>query len=89
MNIRFESKFAKDLQRISDGRLLKAVKELVLACKEAESLSEISQVKKLKGYDTFYRVRIGDYRIGLEIAEDELIFVRCLHRKEIYRYFPQ
>jgi mRNA interferase RelE/StbE len=38
--------------------------------------------------DTFYRVRIGDYRIGLELAGDELIFVRCLHRKEIYRYFP-
>jgi mRNA interferase RelE/StbE len=88
MNVRFEAKFAKDLKQISDGRLLKAVKELVLACKEVESLTEISQVKKLKGYDTFYRVRIGDYRIGLKLAEDGLIFVRCLHRKEIYRYFP-
>jgi mRNA interferase RelE/StbE len=88
MNVRFEAKFAKDLKQISDGRLLKAVKELVLACKEAESLTVISQVKKLKGYDTFYRVRIGDYRIGLALAKDGLIFVRCLHRKEIYRYFP-
>ncbi len=88
MNVQFEAKFAKDLKQISDGRLLKAVKELVLACKEAESLNAISQVKKLKGYDTFYRVRIGDYRIGVELAEDSLIFVRCLHRKEIYRYFP-
>jgi mRNA interferase RelE/StbE len=88
MNVRFEAKFAKDLKQVSDGRLLKAVKELVLACKEVESLTEISQVKKLKGYDTFYRVRIGDYRIGLKLAEDGLIFVRCLHRKEIYRYFP-
>ena len=88
MNVRFEAKFAKDLKQVSDGRLLKAVKELVLACKEAESLTVISQVKKLKGYDTFYRVRIGDYRIGLELTGDGLIFVRCLHRKEIYRYFP-
>jgi mRNA interferase RelE/StbE len=88
MNVRFEAKFAKDLKQVSDGRLLKAVKELVLACKKVESLTEISQVKKLKGYDTFYRVRIGDYRIGLKLAEDGLIFVRCLHRKEIYRYFP-
>jgi mRNA interferase RelE/StbE len=88
MNVRFEAKFAKDLKQVSDGRLLKAVKELILACKEVESLTEISQVKKLKGYDTFYRVRIGDYRIGLKLAEDGLIFVRCLHRKEIYRYFP-
>lgn len=88
MNVRFEAKFTKDLKQVSDGRMLKAIKELVLACNEAENLAMISQVKKLKGYDTFYRVRIGDYRIGLELAKDELIFVRCLHRKEIYRYFP-
>jgi mRNA interferase RelE/StbE len=88
MNVRFEVKFAKDLKQVSDGRLLKAVKELVLACKKVESLTEISQVKKLKGYDSFYRVRLGDYRIGLKLAKDGLIFVRCLHRKEIYRYFP-
>jgi mRNA interferase RelE/StbE len=88
MNVQFEAKFAKDLKQISDGRLLKAAKELILACKEAESLTAISQVKKLKGHDSFYRVRIGDYRIGMELVKDELVFVRCLHRKEIYRYFP-
>ncbi len=37
MNVRFEAKFVKDLKQISDGRLLKAVKELLLACKEARS----------------------------------------------------
>ncbi|MGA1264796.1 MAG: type II toxin-antitoxin system RelE family toxin, partial [Prochlorothrix sp.] len=49
---------------------------------------------KLKGYDTYYRIRVGDYRIGLEVLHQsdsgnlEIVFVRVLHRKEIYRYFP-
>ncbi|MCI5158737.1 MAG: type II toxin-antitoxin system RelE/ParE family toxin [Candidatus Electrothrix sp. AUS1_2] len=89
MNVRFEARFSKDLRRIQDGKLLTRIKELIISCKEIESLNEISQVKKLRGYDTFYRVRIGDYRIGLELVQGELVFVRCLHRKEVYRYFPR
>ncbi|MGB5593914.1 MAG: type II toxin-antitoxin system RelE/ParE family toxin, partial [Crocosphaera sp.] len=42
----------------------------------------------LKGYQSFYRIKIGDYRIGIEADNNELIFVRFLHRKEIYRFFP-
>ncbi|MDU9047511.1 MAG: type II toxin-antitoxin system RelE/ParE family toxin [Candidatus Electrothrix sp. Rat3] len=89
MNVKFEARFSKDLRRIKDGSLLKRIKELIVSCQEAESLAEIRQVKKLKGYDTFYRVRIGNYRIGVELVQDELVFVRCLHRKEVYRYFPR
>jgi len=89
MNVKFEARFSKDLLRIKDGKLLKRIKELIFSCKEADNLSAIRQVKKLRGYDTFYRVRIGDYRIGLELVYGELIFVRCLHRKEIYRHFPR
>ena len=89
MNVKFEARFSKDLRCIKDGSLLKRIKELITSCKEVENLAEIRQVKKLRGYDTFYRVRIGDYRIGLELVQNELIFVRCLHRKEVYRYFPR
>jgi len=46
-----------------------------------------SGVKKLKGPDGFYRVRIGDYRIVYDIRDKELvvIIIRIGHRKEIYR----
>ncbi|MEI7868039.1 MAG: type II toxin-antitoxin system RelE/ParE family toxin [Candidatus Methylumidiphilus sp.] len=87
MKISFESKFAKDLRNIKDGKLLLKIKELIIECKNSETLTEIKNVKKLQGYDAFYRIRIGDYRIGLEVLENELIFTRCLHRKDIYRYF--
>jgi mRNA interferase RelE/StbE len=31
---------------------------------------------------------VGDYRIGISVEGDEVEFVRCLHRRDIYRYFP-
>ena len=31
---------------------------------------------------------VGDYRVGLVFEHGDVTFVRCLDRKEIYRYFP-
>ncbi len=46
-------------------------------------------VKKLKGYDSTYRVRVGDYRIIYQIQDRELIIIllSCIHRKDAY-YCP-
>jgi len=50
-------------------------------------LSEVN-IKKLKGEGDYYRIRVGDYRIGMKVNDGVVSFVRILHRKEIYRYFP-
>ena len=44
----------------------------------------------MTGYRAFYKIRLGSYRIGLMIDQDERIieFQRALHRKDIYRVFP-
>ncbi|MDJ0658266.1 MAG: type II toxin-antitoxin system RelE/ParE family toxin [Crocosphaera sp.] len=44
-------------------------------------------VKKLKGFDNEYRIRIGNYRVRYEINDSELIIVlvNCRHRKDVYR----
>jgi len=36
----------------------------------------------------YYRIRLGDYRLGFVFERGAVTFVRCLNRKEIYRYFP-
>ncbi len=55
-----------------------------------DNLSQIPNLKKLKGQKNkvYYRSRIGNYRVGLIIKQDIVVFVRFLNRKEIYRYFP-
>ena len=42
----------------------------------------------MRGYAGRYRIRIGDYRIGIEVNEDVIEVMRVLHRREFYNYFP-
>jgi len=87
MKICYESSFEKDLKRIKDKMLLTRVKQVIKEIKQADNLDTIKKLKKMKGYDTFYRIRLGDYRMGIEV-EEEVIITRLLHRKDIYKYFP-
>jgi mRNA interferase RelE/StbE len=84
----FEASFARDLKRIRNKRLLQQIQAVIDAVKEAPELHAIQNLRKLQGYETFYRIRLGDYRIGLEINDTEVVFVRVIHRKDIYRRFP-
>ena len=88
MKIVFEASFARDLKKISEKVILNRVEQAIVNVKEADSMQDILNISKLSGYDTYYRLRVGDYRIGLEVVGDEIIFARILHRKDIYRYFP-
>jgi mRNA interferase RelE/StbE len=63
----------------------KLVYENLLACKK---LSEIASLEKLAGHKTYFRVRIGTYRLGFELQEDCVELLAIMHRKEIYRFFP-
>lgn len=88
MKIKFESRFEKDLRKIKDKKVLSELKQIIIQCKTTENPSEINHLKKLQGYDTFYRIRLGNYRIGIEFSEDTIIFTRFLHRKDIYKFLP-
>lgn len=48
--------------------------------------TELLQIKKMKGADSLYRVRIQDYRI-IYLIENKIIKVTIIkigHRKEVY-----
>ncbi len=74
MKIQFVAKFSKDLRKIKDQKLLSEIKTVVNECKLAQTLDDIKNLKKLKVYQGFYRIKIVDYRIGVAIINDELIF---------------
>ncbi len=88
MIVRYEESFEKDLKSVKDIKLRKRIIGILEEIKNAQSLNEIRGIKKLKSYETYYRIRIGDYRIGIEIVEGTVILTRFLHRKDIYKYFP-
>jgi len=88
VKLEFRESFLKDVKRIKEKGLKKKVAAVITEAKAASSLSAIRNVKKMEGSESYYRVRIGDYRIGFRLHDKTLIFLRCLHRKDIYRYFP-
>ena len=88
MNVQFRSSFSKDLRNIKNRNLLNRIRETIEHIEKAQKLTDIANLKKLKGGSIYYRSRIGEYRIGLTIENNTVAFIRCLSRKEIYRYFP-
>jgi mRNA interferase RelE/StbE len=80
--------FIKELKALKSTPVYATIKNLVfrdiLTC---QNLSDISNIKKLKGEDNAYRIRVGDYRIGFFTVGDVITFSRVLHRREFYRYF--
>ncbi|MDI6770322.1 MAG: type II toxin-antitoxin system RelE/ParE family toxin [Anaerolineales bacterium] len=88
MKTLYEKSFGRDLKKIKDKRLLKQAQKIIAQVESAASLTDLQNVKKLEGYTTYYRIRVGEYRIGIEVLEGQVIFVCFLNRKDIYRYFP-
>ncbi len=88
MKFDFRKSFSKDLKKVKNKNLLNQVKEVIEAVEKARNLKNLTDTKQLSSEGKYFRIRLGDYRIGLKLEEDVVIFVRFLHRKDIYRYFP-
>jgi mRNA interferase RelE/StbE len=89
MIVLIDKSFEKDTNKITEKHIRKKIAICILNVKEANNLKEIGNLEKLKGFNIEYRIKIGDYRIGLIIENKKVTFIRFLHRKDIYRYFPK
>jgi mRNA interferase RelE/StbE len=81
------AKFQKDLRKIGRSNAVRILKWI------ADNLEDTDDPrrhgKQLKHtLDQYWRYRIGDYRLLVEIIDDDLILklVTAAHRKEIYRH---
>lgn len=89
MKINIKKSFERDVDNITEKKLLLNLQKIISKLENSKSIHEIQHVKKIKGYNSFYRIKIGDYRLGLEaVSNQEVILIRFLNRKEVYRYFP-
>ena len=88
MNTIFRESFDKDLSAVTDVRLLRRIQKIIEQVEAARTLHEIPNLKRLEAKGKYFRIRLGDYRVGFVFEQGAVTFVRCLHRREIYRYFP-
>jgi len=89
MNVVFDRSFVKSINKLKNPVIKTQVKQVIFEVEKATNLNEVRNVKKMEGFKNFYRVRIGNYRIGIELENGDIIrFIIAAHRKDIYKYFP-
>lgn len=89
MEVKYRQSFLRDLKKLKKQTIYNEIFELVFTTlTNIQTTKEISNLKIIQGYSNRYRIRINDYRIGIEICDNVVEVVRVLHRREFYRYFP-
>jgi mRNA interferase RelE/StbE len=85
----FKKTFLRDLAGLP-ATYRKRIEELVFEdFPGMNRLPDKLDIRKMQGYGNYYRIRIGDYRIGCEIETGNIItFYRVKNRKDIYKVFP-
>ncbi|NOY60750.1 MAG: type II toxin-antitoxin system RelE/ParE family toxin [Calditrichaeota bacterium] len=88
MKVSYRKKFLKELAKIPYKTRLQIEYFVFKELPSFDSITESGRIEKLHGYTSFYKCRFGNYRVGIKVENDVVIFERVLHRKEIYRFFP-
>ena len=87
--VEYTKRFLKDLAALPI-EIQTRVEPIIFIKIESENPFALGYIEKMTGYTDKYKIRVGDYRIGISIDKQTktLICQRIAHRKEIYRIFP-
>ena len=89
MKTLYRKLFLRDLKKLKKQPVYADIINLVFtALPAAKSLKEIAGVKAMQNYSKRYSIRVGSYRVGIEVQDNTIEVMRVLHRREFYRYFP-
>lgn len=88
MEVEYRTSFTRDLRQIRSAELRQRVIRRIEELEAASAITEVSGVRRITGVEDHYRVRIGEYRLGIALNGNVVILTRFLHRREFYRFFP-
>jgi len=90
MNVEYAKSFLKDVKRLKDRKVAQRLEASLILLEEVDDLHEVPGVKTMSGASGYYRIRIGQYRLGVKhMGNGTLLILRFLTRGEIYRCFPK
>ena len=88
MELLYGKKFSKDIDDLrKNARTRKALLEVIENFRKAGSLADLKDVRKIEGYQKYYRIKVGEYRLGIKVTKNKAELIRFLHRKDIYNDF--
>ncbi|MBV4355770.1 type II toxin-antitoxin system RelE family toxin [Pinibacter aurantiacus] len=90
MEVFIERSYLKDLKSVPQY-IIEQADAVIEKLKNADSLNTSGvDYKLMQGCKdkSYYRVRVGDYRIGLKYVKPTIVIITILKRGDIYKYFP-
>lgn len=88
MTVEPSRQFSRDVRRLGSSHIRRRLDRTIQELIEAADITEVSGVRRLLTEGQHYRIRIGDYCLGITMAGETAVLRRFLPRGEIYRYFP-
>ncbi len=88
MQIKFKKSFLKQLVKLPKDVREKIETFVFEELPAFDAISDSGRIERMQGYERFYKIRFGSYRVGLMTVDKEIIVQIVMHRKEIYRFFP-
>ena len=88
MKVEYRKRFLKELAKIPSHPRKEIETFVFEEFLKYDTIFDSNKVQQLKNYPGFYKIRFGDYRLGIKKEGETIIFECALHRKDIYRYFP-
>ncbi|OFX51618.1 MAG: hypothetical protein A2066_06240 [Bacteroidetes bacterium GWB2_41_8] len=89
MNFETSRQFDKMIFKIKDQSVKIRLKKIILRIAEAKNLNEIPNLTPIVGHPNYYRIKFGDYRVGISLEEDTIWFLYFGKRDEsTYKKFP-
>lgn len=85
----FLRSFLKDIKKLNDPATARKLEKALANIKMADSPGEVPDLKKMKGYSFVYRVKVGEYRLGIYMEGDAVEVARFVKRNDIYKVFPK
>ncbi|MBF0412592.1 MAG: type II toxin-antitoxin system RelE/ParE family toxin [Desulfamplus sp.] len=89
-HVEYTKTFLKELAELPE-EVQKRVEEVAFnELPASQNPFGIGYIEQMTGYRDKYKIRIGNYRIGITITKKEKLIIcqRIAHRKDIYRIFP-
>ena len=90
MQVYFKPSFIRDFKKLPTD-IAEEVKAVCFGIfPKINSLPELVEypLRKMRGFKFYYRIKLRQFRIGFKKENNEVIFMRVLPRKDIYRHFP-
>ena len=87
MQIQPTERFGKMLLKLPKN-IQKETLDAIENVLNATTIADIAHLKSLKGYPNYYRIRVGQYRMGIYWDDTRFIAEKIATRGDFYKGYP-